>query len=286
MQAKLNLQSLAVFLLVILASSLYSCKSTFLVQPPINSKIYSETTLGGTQYYCYFNFTNFANSFCNVSFEKPLNHLKLISPIPITLAGSTTTEVKFEIVDFDQNAVCPPQCEIEEILLKGVWNQYNDPNYFVEQKPVVQWSTPIVQVNCWVPTDPPGDVGNFYKAPLCNYITPDIGGTGGMQYNWKKIGDIYNPNNFDIKVLVNHQSDPSNPCYRTDNAGPSFLIWQDLPAHTTFNYGDIIRTNFKTPIYCLRDNPDAYIYIWQPTGTYTVNNNGSKWIALKVTLLP
>jgi hypothetical protein len=288
MKQKFPVKYVTFLSLVVSCLVFYSCEPKFLAQPPENNKIYAETDANGTRYYCYFNISNISKYDCQLGFESPLKNLALVSPIPIKIPADKTIEAKFEIRNFDQNAPCPSPCVVEEIKLKGQWADYNKAGYFYEQSPKVEWSSPITQINFWVPENPPGAGGNIYLSTLCSYITqpPALGFSGGKVYKWSEIGAIYNPNDFDVQLLVNHVPMPTNPCFAGLSQAEGGLF-ATLAAHSYFDYGNTIRQNFKpsstVPEACLRDN-DPFVYIWSTSGKYSYDSGNTKWIGLKLTI--
>ena len=274
---------------VVLLCSLASCKPNFLLDPNPNSSIYSEKGSGGTRYYCYYEISNFSGLPCNLTVDPTVQKLTLVEPNPLVVAPDTKVKAKFEIVNFNPAAPCPAPCKVADLILKGTWAGYSDPAYFVEKTAALQWSAPITQTNCWVPAISLNADEKLFEAQLCTFIVPDA--ATGNQYHWDKVTEIYNPNDFTIKISVDdaaHHADPTKPpyhCYgHVITNGPSDLIWRDVPSYTSFNYGDTIKKNYTAT--CLAANKDAGIFLWQPDAKSTANNTLRRAIAIRVTVLP
>ena len=272
-------------MLFLLIPTLYKCAPPAGTPPGIEItpkpivKIFKE----GINNYCYFTIKNSSTSEpCEIALESPTKNkfLTLVSALPFltknTLNPLQTVEVKYQIT-WNSATPCPggtaTPCIVDKIGIMARWPS----NHEEHDEIPVQWSNPVVQSDCYF-----GDGGrtdDHYRGLLCDHPSTNNNTVPGSLF--KNVGDIYNPNDFEIEVLVQNSLPHAQVCIGQEDHKVDPTHWAKIASHTYYPYGDKIRANFGGfSGACNQANP-ASIQIYSTT-TILPPAGGEKWIALKV----
>jgi hypothetical protein len=264
---------------------LYGCPPDLDINPETVTKIYNE---GGNNF-CYVSVKNTSTTdWCQFARESDPQYLHLVSatPAPINniLNPLETVVFKYQIdPTWNPGTACPggtTPCTIGKIEMWARWDTKEE-----HDQVTFDWSNPVTQVDCWV-TDGGGNDNN-YRGELCDHPNPNNNTTPPVLF--KNVGDVYNPNAFDILVLVDNSQDADthikpicvSPVNYGDTRNPG--TWVTIQAHSSYPYGDKIRMNFGglTGACSTLNNGSIYVYSTQSDHS----DGASKWIPIKFDML-
>jgi hypothetical protein len=284
-----NYSITGLLLLFVITSKLPTCRPDLHVTPNSPNVVKTIYSQGGDNY-CYFDVWNNSTSPAQFEIEsKSGNQQLILSSVTPTLINNVlnpneSVQVKYQIAStFNPVTTCigATACPIDKIRMRARWNTYNSTGFHDEEEQTmdIQWTNPTMLQDTWVRGGNTGDNDNFYQARLATFFTPS-NLDNGKTYKFSEIVDVGNPNDFVIRILVKGLA--GDNCLSLDVTYPDG-DWVWIEPHTFVPFGQKIKDNFEKLLpACIIAN-DAFAYVVSPTGNYTRDAEGRKWIALQIT---